>query len=147
MAKKSKKVLDVQKFGGVDELGKTQLERPNSVGVKDTYELNSVETQSDTKLESDEGTGIPVILRVFEFGVNLEAFKDHKPTMQELFNSHLKGLEMHLWRDGMILYDMVQPRIVFNKKRTKYQIFVAALPARGNVLLETPQTLSQIANG
>lgn len=147
MARKTKKVLDVQKFGGVDELGKTQLERPNSVGVKDTYELNSVETQSDTKLESDEGTGIPVIIRTFEFGANLVAFKDHTPTKQELFDAHKKGLEMHLWRDGMIYFDQVEPQITFNKKGTKYKIIIAALPARGNVLLETPQTLSQIANG
>lgn len=140
MAKRTKKTLEVQKFGGVDELGKTKLNGHE-------HEVSSVETQSDTKLEHDTGEGFPVILRAFEFGVNLEAFKDHTPTMQELFNSHAKGIEMHLWRDGMILFDQVQPRIMFNKPKTKYKIFIAALPAGNNVLLETPQTLSQIANG
>lgn len=140
MKKRSKKSVDVQKFGGIDELGQTQLN-----GHK--HELSSVEAQSQTNLEQDQGEGIPVIIRCFEFGVNLEAFKDHLPTQQELFNSHLKGIEMHLWRDGMVLYDHVQPRIVFNKEKTKYQIFIAALPARGNVLLDKPQTLSEIAHG
>lgn len=137
---KSKKSVDVQKFGGVDELGTTKLD-----GHK--HEVSSVETQSETKLEHDTGTGFPVIIRTFEFGVNIEAFKDHTPTKQELFDTHRKGLEMHLWRDGMIYFDQVQPQITFNKKGTKYKIIIAALPASGNVLLETPQTLSQIAHG
>lgn len=142
-----KKKLEVQKFGGVDELGQVKLDRKDSFGVKDNYEVNSVETQSDTKLEHDEGTGIPVIIRTFEFGANPEAFKQHTPTKQELFDAHKKGLEMHLWRDGMIYFDEVQPQITFNKKGTKYKIIIAALPARGQSLLDTPQTLSQIANG
>lgn len=146
MAKK-RKSIDVQKFGGVDELGSVKLDRDKSFGVKDNYEVNSVETQSDTKLEDDEGEGIPVIIRTFEFGANLEAFKDHRPTKQELFDAHKKGLEMHLWRDGMIYFDQVEPQITFNKKGTKYKIIIAALPARGQALLETPQTLSQIAHG
>lgn len=140
MAKRTKKPIEVQKFGGVDELGHTKLNGHE-------HELASVEGESNTKLEHDEGTGIPVIIRCFEFGVNLAAFRDRPPTHQELFNSHLKGLEMHLWRDGMILFDEVQPRVVFNKKKTKYQIFIGALPARGHVLLDKPQTLSEIAHG
>lgn len=145
--KKNKKTLEVQKFGGVDELGQVKLDREKSYGIKDNYELNSVETQSDTKLEHDEGKGIPVIIRTFEFGTNPEAFKQHTPTKQELFDAHRKGLEMHLWRDGMIYFDEVQPQIIFSKDGTKYQIVIAALPARGQALLETPQTLSQIAHG
>lgn len=138
--KKSKQPVEVQKFGGVEEIGQTELNNHQ-------HELSSVETQSDTKLESDEGTGIPVIIRTFEFGANAEAFKQHTPTKQELFDAHKKGLEMHLWRDGMIYFDEVQPQITFNKKGTKYKIIIAALPARGHALLETPQTLTQIANG
>ena len=146
--RKSKKSVEVQKFGGVDELGQVKLDRKDSLsGIKDNYEINSVETQSDTKLEHDEGTGIPVIIRTFEFGANAEAFKDHKPTKQELFDSHQKGIEMHLWRDGMIYFDQVEPQILFSKKGDKYKIIIAALPARGQALLETPQTLSEIANG
>ncbi len=139
MARK-RKTVEVQKFGGVEELGQTKLD-----GHK--HELSSVETQSDTKLESDEGTGIPVVLRTFEFGANAEAFKQHTPTKQELFDSHKKGIEMHLWRDGMIYFDQVKPQILFSRKGDKYKIIIAALPARGQVLLETPQTLSQIAHG
>jgi hypothetical protein len=137
MARK-KKPIEVQKFGGIDELGQTKLD-----GHK--HELSSVETQSQTKLEDDTGNGIPVIIRCFTFGANPEAFKDHTPTKQELFDSHKKGIEMHLWRDGMIYYDYVPPRIVMGKD--SYQIFIAALPARGNMLHEKPRTLSELAHG
>lgn len=138
MARKSKKAVDVQKFGGVDELGQTKLNGHQ-------HELSSVEAQSQTSLEQDHGSGIPVIIRCFTYGINPVAFKDHTPTKQELFDNHKRGLEMHLWRDGMIYYDQVPPRIVMGK--TQYQIFVAALPAGNNVLLERPQTLSEIAHG
>jgi len=46
------------------------------------WEGEAVQAESKTKLEDDKGTGQPIVLRFFEFGVNPEVFKQHKPTAQ-----------------------------------------------------------------
>lgn len=139
MAKK--KIKEVAKFGGVDKLGSVMMH-----GQK--HEVSSIEAKSEeTHLEDDKGQGAALVIRRFVFGANPEAWKDHVPSRQELFNFHWKGIEVMLWRDGLVVHQEVEPRIIFNKANTQYQIFVTARPAKGNVLLETPQTLAQIAHG
>jgi hypothetical protein len=140
MARMKKKPVEVQKFGGTESLGQVQMD-----GY--AHEVESVEAQSGTKLEHDEGHGNPAIIRRFTFGINPLAFKEHPPTQQELFNSHIKGIELALWRDGMTVLPEVPPRITIDQKALQYHIFVGAKPARGHILKEVPQTLSQIANG
>jgi hypothetical protein len=140
MATKTKKSsIDVQKFGGVDELGETKLH-----GHK--HEVSSIETASQTKLEDDLGTGKPVVMRSFTFKLNPEAFKAMAPSKQELFDTHVKGIEMHLWRDGLTFEKRHEPHILFNKQRTAYTIFVVATPSHKDVLLEKTQTLTEIAH-
>ena len=85
-------------------------------------------------------------MRTFEFGANPKVFKLKNPTKQEVFNDHLKGMEAMLWGDGLKPMTEVEPRLVFSKNKKKYRIFVACQPLMGQVVLERPQTLSQIAN-
>lgn len=147
MAKRLKK-LDVQKFGGVDELGNVAAENTiNPVGDDVNYDVRSLEVKSDTKLEEDEGTGGAAIVRMFEFGMNPEAFKQYQPTKQELFNSHYKGIELALWKDGLKVMPEVNPRIVVDEKAMRYQIFVGAQPMRGHILREQPKKLSELVHG
>lgn len=105
----------------------------------------TLETESQTHLEDDEGTGDAAIIRMFEFKVNPEAFKQITPTEQELFASHERGIAALLWRDGMTPLDTVTPRITFSKNKKTYRIFIGAKPAKGHLLQERPKTLSQIA--
>jgi hypothetical protein len=135
-----KKALDVTKFGGTDSLGEVGLH-----GYK--HEASSIETQSKTKLEDDAGSGGAAIIRCFTFHINPLAFKEQKPTKQDLFNAHIKGIEVMLWRDGMTLMTDVEPRITLDSKAMQYKIFVGARPARGHILRERPQTLTQVAHG
>lgn len=135
MAKKNK-TIEVQKFGGVEELGTTTLNDHK-------HELSSVETQSETNLENDTGTGRAVVMRTYTFKLNKDIFKNYVPSKQELFDSHVKGIEMHLWRDGLVLAKEYEPHILFNKKDT-YSIFIVATPSTKDVLLESTQTLSEI---
>ena len=142
MARRINKTEEVQKFGGTEDLGQVDLH-----GY--AHDAKSIEVQSSTKLEQDEGSGNAAVIRCFEFGINLEAFKQHKPTKQELFNSHAKGIEISLWRDGLKVIPDVTPRIVVNEKDMKYQIFVGAQPNRGHILpydVKT-KTLKEIAHG
>lgn len=114
----------------------------------DVKELNwegeEVQAESTTKIEDDQGTGQAVILRFFEFGVNHETFKAHKPTGQELFNSHVKGIQSLLWRDGLKPFEGVEPRLQFSKDKKKYRFILACIPSAGNVLTDKPKTLSQL---
>lgn len=109
-------------------------------------DVSKIETASETHLEDDTGHGEAAIIRCFEFAANPEAFKQHKPTKQELFNHHSKGIEIMLWKDGMKVMPEIAPRIILNKRNTKYRIFVGARPMKGHLLREAPKTLSQIAH-
>lgn len=111
--------------------------------VKDIqWEGEEVQVQSDTKLESDMGTGHPIVMRFFDFGANKETFKQHKPTAQELFNSHRMGIEALLWRDGLKPLDAVEPRLLFSKNQENYRFVITCTPTQA--LVDTPKTLSQL---
>ena len=145
---KKNKTIDVQKFGGVDDVGSTLA--PSQLDGKTdnfSHDLKSLEVQSQTHLEDDHGEGGAAIIRMFEFGINPQAFKEAQPTKQQLFNSHYKGIELALWRDGMKVMTEVNPRVLINDKTMTYQIFVGAQPMRGHILRETPRTLSEQLNG
>lgn len=140
-----KKTKEVAKFGGIDNLGqvKTQLHS----NKQDTYDSSSVEAQSQTRLEDDRGEGEATVIRCFTFGMNPQTFIERRPTKQDLFNAHLKGIEMGLFADGLKVFDEVVPRLTFDAQKKQYSIFVAARPRKGYLLHERPQTLSQIAHG
>ena len=135
-----KKAQDVAKFGGTEKLGDAKLHGHE-------HEVDSIETQSERHIEDDMGSGEAAIIRCFTFGINPLAFKEHQPTKQELFNAHVKGIEVMLWRDGMRLMLDVEPRILVDQKT--YKIFVGARPAKGHFLtrVQVPKTLKQIVHG
>ena len=108
------------------------------------WEGEEIVSESTTKIEDDKGDGRAVVLRFFEFGANVETFKIHKPTAQDLFNSHMKGIESLLWRDGLKPYLEVEPRLQFSKDKTKYRFILAAIPSYGGDLMDKTQTLSQL---
>lgn len=126
-------------------------------GREPDWSAKTIEVESDTKLESDKGEGQTITLRHFIFKPNPEQFKNGLPTAQALLNSHLKQIEIELWKDSWKPFVEVEPRLVFydkffhqtsDEKKIEYYCFVvAALPATGSSLsyTEQPKTLSQIA--
>ena len=136
------KTIELQKFGGTDDLGSVDFD-----GHK--HEAQSIEVKSDTKLTDDPYEGNIAIIRRFTFGANPQAFKEKLPTKQELFNSHLRGIEIALWRDGMMVHDKVEPQIHFDEKALRYHIFVGAKAARGHIVPSglVPTDLRKIAHG
>lgn len=117
------------------------------IGQSGFSDVQQVEAASKTHLEDDEGGGGAAVIRMFEFGMNPQAFGDHQPTRQELFNSHYKGIELALWRDGLTVIPEVNPRIVIDNDKQTYKIFVGAQPSRGHLLYEQPRTLAQQIHG
>ncbi len=106
------------------------------------WEGEELQATSKTKIEDDKGTGTPIVIRFFEFGANPQAFKEHKPTAQELFNGHRKGLEALLWRDNLRPYEGVEPRLQFSKDKSHYRIILTCIPTSFNTI--NTQTLSQL---
>lgn len=115
--------------------------------VKDIlWEGEEVTAHSDTKIQEDKGTGQAIILRSFDFVANPDNFKARKPTAQELFASHLKGIEALLWGDGLKPFQEVQPRLLFSKDKKHYRFIIPCVVGLGQSLIEGTNTLSQLLN-
>ena len=112
---------------------------------KNEWEGHDVTVESITKLEDDKGSGTPIVLRFMDFGANVKTFKEHKPTAQELFDNHRKGIETTLWKDQLKPIEHIEPRLMFSKDKKFYRFVIACTP-RG-VLLDNPKTLSEITHG
>ncbi len=92
----------------------------------------------------DSGTGIPVIMRFFEFKANPVNLKRDKPTKQDLFNSHYHQIKTTLWADGLKVLEGIEPAIILSKRKDSYRIMVTCIPKEGVSLLESTQTLQQL---
>ncbi len=115
----------------------------------DTYHAKTVSVDSETKLDEDKGEGEALTLRFFEFATNPEAFKKGLPTAQQLFQSHVKQIEIELWKDEWRPVEEIPPRVMFAKDKSHYRIVIAARPAKGSLLSRTaiPKTLMELQNG
>jgi hypothetical protein len=141
-----RKLNEINKFGGTKELGSMVEKDAVDAPVKDIHwSAQDIETQSETHLEDDKGIGAPAMVRMFEFAVNRQVFIERNPTKQDLFNYHIKGIEMSLWKDGLKLMTDVEPKVVMDGDL--YRIFVGAAPARGQKVFENPITLSTLIHG
>lgn len=145
MAKRIRKVNNttfetdgvVEKFG--EKVSKHEL-------LGGGAEVQQLQVESKTHLEDDIGSGNAAIIRMFEFGMNLHTFNEVRPTKQQIFNSHLKGIEVALWKDGLKPLTSVEPKITLDAKTRTYRIFVGAQPMKGHILREQPKTLKQIVH-
>lgn len=111
------------------------------------YEVEQVQTESKTHLEDDKGQGGEIILRFFEYTANPETFKDRIPSGQQLLNAHLKEMEIKLWQDGLKPDPRIEPRLLFSKDRTHYKFVIGCRLGTGQILTETPMTLTEVAHG
>lgn len=134
-----------KKFKAVEKDAKVESKFHTKTDVGNVeWDGEEVSAQSKTTLQDDKGTGQAVVLRFFDFTANPQTFKDHKPTAQELFNIHRRGLESIMWRDGLKPYDAVEPRLMFAKDSSHYRFIIACIPNISNVLTEKPKTLSEL---
>lgn len=124
---------------------KTIEKNAKNAPVKDLeWEGEEIGVESTTKIEDDKGVGQEIILRSFDFAANPETFNTHKPTPQELFESHRRGMEAMLWTDGMAPYQAIEPRLMFSKDGTKYRFILSCIPSLGNSIIDKTKTLSQL---
>lgn len=111
----------------------------------DNYEVEQVQAESKTHLEDDKGAGKEIILRFFEYTSNPEAFKDNPPNPQKLFNAHSREMEIKLWQDGLVVEPKIEPRLLVSKDNTHYKFVIGCRLGRGQILTQTPVTLSELA--
>ena len=89
----------------------------------------------------DPGTGRTISIRTFFFKMNPET-KDFKDT-QAIFNSHARQISTILWGDGLIPLDGHNPRVIIDRKRRIYQIFVPCEAKRSVLFMEKPVSLTE----
>lgn len=106
------------------------------------WEGQELEFHSDQLGEGKDGNA--VIMRFFEYKANAQAFKLRPPTVQQLFDFHRKEIELALWKDGLKPIIEVQPRFMQSKDTKHYRFVVAATPLRGQMVNETPKSLTEI---
>jgi hypothetical protein len=122
----------------------TELDAKDSP-VKDIeWEGEELQAESTTKIQDDKGTGQELILRFFDFAADRNVFELHKPTAQELFESHRSGMEAMLWTDGLVPCKAIEPRLMFSKDKSYYRFVVSCIPSTGNTILEGTHTLSEL---
>ena len=108
------------------------------------WEGQEIEFHSD---ELKGGTdGMAVVMRFFDYKANAQSFKARPPSVQELFNTHSKEIELGLWKDGLKPIVEVQPRFMASKDKKYYRFVIAATPMRGQMVNETPKTLNELLN-
>lgn len=128
-------------------------------GKEYDWSAKTLEAESDTKLDEDKGVGRAITLRHFLFKPNQEEFKKRIPTAQELLNTHLKQMEIELWKDQWTILPEVEPRLLFydkfympvsesSKRIAFYCFIIAAIPSKGSLLSykDIPKTLTQITD-
>lgn len=129
---------------------------PDFISKDIPWEGEELIAESATKIEHDTGSGQVVVLKFFDFGANPETFSIHQPTAQMLFNTHIKGIETHLWTHDLKMYTEVEPRIMFSvdgrnfepyspvgKQYTHYRFIIPCVP-KGTLAYEKTKTLSQL---
>lgn len=159
--KKTKKLEEELKVSVKNDKAESPIDTiiKDEKGKESDWNVKTLEVESDTKLESDKGEGQIFVLRNFFFKPNLEEFKKQIPTAQEILNSHLKQIEIELWKDEWVIFPEVQPRLVFmdkafnmvpayDPKLEYYTFIIAAVPAKGSLLshYDRPKTLTEIAH-
>ncbi len=96
------------------------------------------EDDTEGKLMHDQGTGEPVVIRLFEW--KLPPTLDKLPTKEEILTpSYLKHLQTELWADALRL--VMEPRVVIDKESIK--IFAPCQAASGQNFLEQPKMLQE----
>ncbi len=129
------------KFGGTNKISiEGDLEN-----LKPGEGVEGYDYGADLQVEGvpliDPGTGKTISIRTFTFRMNLTT-KDFSDK-QAIFNSHAKQISTILWGDGLIPYEAVSPRVVVDKKKKIYNIFVPCEAKRGVLFLEKPRNLSE----
>jgi|SRR3990167_1949890 len=91
----------------------------------------------------DPGIGKTISIRVFQFKMNPTKRRDFPMDRQLIFNAHAKQISTILWGDGLIPLETNAPRVIIDKKKGFYQIFVPCEAKRGVMFMDKPKNLTE----
>ena len=95
----------------------------------------------------NDGSGKPLILRVFEYGIDPVKVKEIAEkkivvNQQQIFNQHWAQIKSLIWSDGLVASTDVPPRVVMGK--TRYRIFILCEPKFRVMVADRPKTLQEV---
>lgn len=129
-------------------------ERVNIEGLENLKPGEGVKVDEETKyeygatLESDkaqiidQGIGKKVLIRIFEFTMN-PLLKNMPIDRQDLFNNHAKQIATILWGDGLRPLDSIPPRVILDREKNIYRIFVTCEAKTGTMFADKTRNLSE----
>lgn len=130
------------KSGGTNNISiKGDLENLKPGEGVEGYEYGS-DLQTEGVPLIDPGTGKTISIRTFTFRMNPET-KDFSDK-QAIFNSHARQIATILWGDGLVPYEAVSPRVIVDKKKKIYNIFVSCEAKSGVSFMDKPHNLSEM---
>lgn len=91
----------------------------------------------------DPGEGKANVIREFIFKINPEKIKEFPDDKQVIFNTNARQIAHVLWGDGLRPIDGISPRVIIDRKRGFYRIFVPCEGAKGLLFTERPKNLSE----
>lgn len=99
------------------------------------------ENQTDEKLMHDQGTGKPIVIRLFEF--KFPPTLKELPTKEQILTpEYIKQVQTQLWADSLRL--VMEPRVVIDKEGCK--IFAPCEARAGANFIEEPKTIQEWIN-
>lgn len=131
-----------QKKSGMDKGTIEGMENLKAGEGIEGYEYASSLDTEGTQI-NDPALGQTRVIRGFEFKMNPEMIKYFPSDRQVLFNNHAKQMTTILWGDGLVPIEDIPPRVIINRKRRTYQIFIPCQAKRDTLFVDKPKSLQE----
>ena len=129
----------------IDIEGLENLERGTGVKVgEDTSYDYAGKFETEGMPLIDPGTGKTVSIRTFTYKIDPKKVRSVPDNKQQIFNDHAGFIRRVLWGDGLVPLENISPRVIINKKKLVYQIFVPCEARLNTVWADKPQNLSHL---
>ena|SRR3990167_6538082 len=101
--------------------------------------------KADTPL-IDSGAGKKLIVRMFDFqwnkGIKKEDIELAKTNKQQIFNAHASYVKSFLWKDGLVIREDHDPKLIFTEQG--YRIAILCEARLGLNIFEKGSTLQDL---
>ena len=144
--------MTTQKQSGMDakqfKKEMSELKPGEGVMIGDTKYDYGADLHVDETPLVDSETGKAVSIRTFQFKINPDpkVRKNFPTNGQTIFNTHAKQIATILWTDGLRPLEEISPRVIINKKKGFYQIFVPCEARPYQMFFDRPQNLNKALN-
>lgn len=120
-----------------------QSEERKGIAQGEEWIDQDLAVKADTQLV-DSATGKKLVIRMFDFewAKGMKRKQKEEANKQQIFNSHANYLKSFLWKDGLMVREDHDPKIIFTK--TGYRIAILCEARLGVSIFEKGAALQDI---